>query len=119
MPIIPSNKSDFFNRTFSKKVKSNNRIIHWWQKITFSDQTTTTTATPAKKKQDWRHLSPNRPPLPFLYSLSQATSNRSVRSSPGSCNTVQSSIKLFDKISETEAVPSELAPIFKVTIPII
>lgn len=126
MLIIRNNKNDFFEGTFSKKRKSTNPIIHWWQKITNNNSrasssgntiatTTTSTIAPTKRKQDWRNLSPHRPPLPFLSSFPSATKgNRSVSNNQSSCNTVQSSINFFDKISETNALASELTPIFKV-----
>ncbi len=86
----------------SNKIKS--KLSIWWQKNKASlfttrknnNSTTTTTTT-----QNWRHLSPDEPPLPFLVSNNNHVSTNS------------KSIKFS---SERDNFSSELAPTLKVII---
>ncbi|KAI8647700.1 hypothetical protein BD408DRAFT_104492 [Parasitella parasitica] len=83
----------------------------WWQKLTFFKKKSPASINKKaieKKAQDWRTLSPNEPPLPFLISSQKDNNNfASTLTNPGSTSI---------KFSEVDRSTSELAPIFKVRI---
>lgn len=124
-------EASFFLSTFKKEMpithcnnnKHNNKTVRsnslgekkWWQKLAFvrkSKSTSTSQRPDNTAAQDWRTLSPNDPPLPFLLSVaSPSTCNTiAVSTLTNPCSVVPSSIKF----SEADRFTSELAPIFKV-----
>ncbi|KAL7335421.1 hypothetical protein PS15p_200893 [Mucor circinelloides] len=111
MPIIHYNN----NKHNSKTVRSNSLAEKkWWRKLAFTKGSKSTSATKRSghsATQDWRTLSPNDPPLPFLLSVSSSSScnNLAVSTLTNPCSVVPSSIKF----SEADRFTSELAPIFK------
>lgn len=106
MPIYDYNNNN--SRAKSKSVTEK----RWWQKLIFIKKKSANTAINEKSikstAQDWRTLSPDDPPLPFLFSLSNNNTVPSMLNNPGSV--VPSSIKF----SDAERFTSELAPIIKV-----
>lgn len=84
----------------------------WWQKLIFIKKKSTNPTINEKSikstAQDWRNLSPNEPPVPFLLSSSNNNTIPNTLANPGSV--VPSSIKF----SDADRFTSELAPNFKV-----
>ncbi|GAN01663.1 hypothetical protein MAM1_0010d01097 [Mucor ambiguus] len=114
MPITHYNNSNN-NKHNSKAVRSNSLAQKkWWQKLAVVKKfksTSTSQRSGNTEAQDWRTLSPNEPPLPFLLSVTSPSpcNNIAVSALTNPCSVVPSSIKF----SEADRFASELAPIFK------